>query len=209
VNGPNFRRRQLDLFKPIALIPDINEVFKKDDNPALNWVSNSQNDPKALGDQEIKRILDLFDKKKNIVIPKSENIEKKDNQSGQNGEGKFTINENYKQTKFERPRHYIVHSQKNHLEPKMKDYEANIHDMAFLKFENACTLEELEKIITDLENDINKGEMIPTERIKDIISKYVSSPSNIDKICKVSSRLSPNHFILYQLTIIYFIVLAC
>jgi hypothetical protein len=170
-------------------VTDINEVFKKEDTSALNWVSSSyleeKRDPKALGDAEIKRILDLFDKKKNIVIPKSE--EKKETLPGQNGEGKFSINENYQQTHFEKPKHYIVFSQKNQLEPKTKDYEATIHDMNFLKYENFITLEELEKIISDLENDINKGEMIPTERIREIITRTIpDNKSQVDKICKVS-----------------------
>jgi hypothetical protein len=189
ISRPNFRPRTLDYSKPISLISDINEVFKKEDNSALNWVGVSQQgsglDSKALGEQEIKRILDLFDKKKNIVIPKSETLEKKD-QAVPSGEGKFSINENYKQTQFERPKHYIVYSHRSHLDPKTKDYEATTHDINFLKYENITSIDVLEKIISELENDINKGEMIPTERIKEIISRTIHTKSHVDKICQVS-----------------------
>jgi tRNA/tmRNA/rRNA uracil-C5-methylase (TrmA/RlmC/RlmD family) len=172
------------------LIDDIYENFKKEDNTSLTSITISyhdeKKDQKTISDQEIKRIIELFDKKKTIVIPKVEKIDKKENSSIPNGEGKFSIIQNYSQIKFERPKHYIVHSQKNILEPNQKDYEATIHDMNFLKYENSITLDELEKIITELENDINKGEMIPQDRIKEIIIRIIPEKKNhIDKIIKV------------------------
>jgi hypothetical protein len=127
---------------------------------------------------EIKRIIDLFEKKKTIIIPKTENI---------TGEGNFTVNLNYQQKLFDRPKHLIVYSQKCNLEPTTKDYEATIHDMNFLKYEKNISLDDIERVITDLENDVNKGEMIPYDRIKEIIIRVLpDKKSQADRIAKVS-----------------------
>ncbi len=58
--------------------------------------------------------------------------------------------------------------------------------MKFIKYENNITIEELEKVITELENDINKGQMIPMDRIKDVILRVLPDKRNqADKIAKV------------------------
>jgi hypothetical protein len=188
MNRTNFRPRQLDYSKPIQLISDINEVFKKEDFLSSSWsMGNSFEEKRTPSEIEIKRVIDLFDKKKTIVIPKVEKLNEGGNSVSATGEGNFSIDLNYKQRLYERPKHYIVHSQKNVLEPQAKDYEASIHDMNFLKYENTITLEELEKIISELENDINKGEMIPQERIREIILRIIPDRKGfVDKISKVS-----------------------
>jgi hypothetical protein len=188
MNRTNFRPRQLDYSKPIQLISDINEVFKKEDLISSSWsMGNSFEEKRTPSEIEIKRVMDLFDKKKTIVIPKVEKLNEGGNAASATGEGNFSIDLNYKQRLYERPKHYIVYSQKNVLEPQGKDYEASIHDMNFLKYENTITLDELEKIISELENDINKGEMIPQERIREIILRTIPDRKVfVDKISKVS-----------------------
>ena len=188
MNRTNFRPRQLDYSKPIQLVSDINEVFKKEDLISSTFsLGVSFDDKKTASEIEIKRIMDLFDKKKTIVIPKVEKLDKNPNAAPTTGEGNFSIDLNYKQKLYERPKHYIIYSQKNILEPQGKDYEATIHDMNFLKYENMITLEELEKIISELENDINKGEMIPQDRIREIILRLIPDKKGfVDKIAKVS-----------------------
>jgi hypothetical protein len=188
MNRTNFRPRQLDYSKPIQIFSDINEVFKKEDLISSTFsLGVCFDDKKTASEIEIKRIMDLFDKKKTIVIPKVEKLDKNPNAAPTTGEGNFSIDLNYKQKLYDRPKHYIIHSQKNILEPQGKDYEATIHDMNFLKYENMITLEELEKIISELENDINKGEMIPQERIREIILRLIPEKKGfVDKIAKVS-----------------------
>jgi len=188
MNRTNFRRRDIDLSKQIPIIKDINEVYKKEDNSALNWVGNSylegKSDPKAILEAEVKRIMELFDKKKSIIIPGSEKFDK--SSQSNTGEGKFTTVAAYKQTEFIRPKNYILYSEKNRIDPKVKDYEATVSDMTFLKFENnPITVDELEKIISALENDINKGEMIPPERVKEIIISIIPDKKHsVEKIYK-------------------------
>jgi tRNA/tmRNA/rRNA uracil-C5-methylase (TrmA/RlmC/RlmD family) len=198
MNRTNFRPRQLDYSKPIQLVSDINEVFKKDDLILSTFgMGNSYEDKRSVTEIEIKRVMDLFDKKKTIVIPKVEKLDKNPNAAAPTGEGNFSIDLNYKQKLYERPKHCIVYSQKNVLEPQGKDYEATIHDMNFLKYENTITLEELEKIVSELENDINKGEMIPQDRIREIILRIIPDKKGfVDKIAKVSLLTTSNYIII-------------
>jgi hypothetical protein len=188
----NFRPRTIDTAKPLPFIRDINDLYKKEDNSALNWVKETAQDgkpdSKSIIESEIKRIFELFDKKKTIIIPKAEKFEKA-TQPSSTGEGKFTTHTiTYKQTEFIRPKHYIVYSEKNRLEPKGKDYEATVVDLNFLSSEKFfISTEELEKIISALENDVNKGETIPLERAKEIVVNLIpDKKQHVDKICKVS-----------------------
>jgi hypothetical protein len=189
-NRSNFRPRQLDLSKPIQLIHDLSEICKKSDYTANNWITNDSNyQSKYFKEQyelEINRIVDLFDKKKTIVIPKSENVQAVHNHIIKNN---YTIETSYKQSEYVRPKHLIVYSCKNSLETKRDEYEATTHDRNFLKYEKNLTLEEIEKVISELENDVNKGEMIPYERIKEIIFKILpDKKSQGDKIAKVNIK---------------------
>jgi hypothetical protein len=189
MNQRGFRKRDLDLSKPLQIIRDVSELYKKEDPLALNWVrdsySDGQNEPKSIREAEIKKIIELFDKKKTIIIPKIEETPV----LCSTGEGKFsTLTVSYKQTEYIRPKHYLVYSEKNRLEPKVKDYEASQVDLNFLKFENFfISCDELEKIISALENDINKGEMIPSERVKEIVIGIIPEKKQfVDKVIRVS-----------------------
>lgn len=93
----------------------------------------------------------------------------------------------YKQTEFNRPKHLIVYSEKNRLEPKDKDFEASVSELSFLNFEKHFISKEMfEKIISALENDVNKGEMIPAEHAKEIIGNLIPDKKEyVDKIYKV------------------------
>lgn len=192
----NFRPRTIDTAKPLPIIRDINDLYKKEDNTALNWIKESGQDGKPEGkivlESEIKRIFELFDKKRTIIIPKAEKFEKNSQQSS-TAEGKFTTHTiAYKQSEFIRPKHYIVYSEKNRLEPKGKDYEASVVDLNFLTSEKFfISTDELEKIISALENDVNKGETIPLERAKEIVVNIIpEKKQHVDKICKVSLSFS-------------------
>lgn len=112
----------------------------------------------------------MFDKKKVIVIPKTEVIEKPKANTDTNG---YSLIE-YQQTIFQRPRHYIVYSDKERTNTNPdKEYEANINDFNFLKRHEEFNLkiEDLEKIITLLEYDVS-GEMIPQERAEFLLCEH-------------------------------------
>jgi hypothetical protein len=181
----------------MQIIRDLGEFYRKEDSSALNWVKDLSGDAnfesKSIIEGEIKKIFELFDKKKTIVIPKVEESEKLA-AAQSTSEGKFTTHSvSYKQSEFKRPNNYIVYSEKNRLEPKGKDYEASVIDLNFLKFENNfISSEELEKIISALENDINKGEMIPNERVKEIILSIIppDKKQHVDKIIRVSKLIN-------------------
>jgi hypothetical protein len=147
---------------------------------------------------EIKRIVELFDGKNTIIIPKTII-------SNSPIETNFTVDDNYKQRLYERPKHYIIHSHKNSQDLRKINYEATIHDRIFLKYENNLTLEEVEKVISDLENDVNKGEMIPYDRIKDIIIRSLpDKKSQADKLAKVSLIL----FLINMLLVIEYLYIV-
>ena len=207
----------------MQIIRDLGEFYKKEDASALSWVKDSlgevKYEPKAILEAEVKKIIELFDKKKTIVIPKVEmqnSLVAEKPAAQPSGEGKFSTHQvAYKQSEFVRPKHYLVYSEKNRLEPKGKDYEASVIDLNFLKFEkDFISSEELEKIISALENDINKGEMIPNERVKEIILNIIpEKKQHVDKIIKVC--LFPNpfsfHLICYLFLIfpLAFLILHC
>jgi hypothetical protein len=182
------------------IIRDLAEFMKKEDSSSLifgNQVSTELKlDTKAVIESEVKKICELFDKKKTIVIPKVES-----SANASTGEGKFTtLSLAYKQSEYQRPRHYIVYSEKNRLESQVKDYEATSIDLNFLKYENNfISVEKFEEIISALENDINKGEMIPNERVRDIILGLIpDKKQHVDKLTKVSI-----YYIIIKLTIVF------
>ena len=73
---------------------------------------------------------------------------------------------------YKRPDNYIIYSSKERDHPKAKDYEAKYPDKVFLKFHNDfMKIDDLESIISTLENNIGKGEKIPDEMAKEIIEK--------------------------------------
>ena len=179
----------------MTIINDINEVSKKEDICLLsnnqNYYSEKDKDPsKTVVDYEIKKVIELFDKKKSIVIPKAEDFSKKNGNEKSNGkkENFSTLELEYKQTEFIMPKHFIVYSEKNRLEPKEIDFEASAPEISFLNFESHfISKEKFEKIISALENDVNKGEMIPAEHAKEIIISLIPDKKEyVDKIYKVN-----------------------
>lgn len=168
---------------------DIREIFKKEDTAGSTWSQTSAHEAKdeykSVVEQETKRIIGLLDKKKTIIIPGTEKFQKT---SAPKSNGFSTNAVTHVQRKFQRSNHYIVYSEKNRLRPRERGYEATMHDLNFLKFEKFfISIEELEKIITELENDVNQGEMIPAERAKNIIKSIVPDrKDHVDKIYKVS-----------------------
>ena len=91
----------------------------------------------------------------------------------------------YNRKEFKRPNHYIIYSEKNRLENSKRDYEGTNIDMNFIVNLVDCSIkfEDLEKIISLLENDIGTGEQIPPERVKELIREnYPQYENYIDKI---------------------------
>ena len=145
---------------------------------AKKELSNIEND--------LNKNLELYNKKKIIIIPNAEKIDNynNNNENKENKEkNKKTQNKNlpdkkdlnfkndieYNRKEFKRPNHYIIYSERERQENLKRDYEATINDVNFINFEKGfMKLEELEKVISTLENDIGNGEQIPIERVKNL-----------------------------------------
>ena len=161
---------------------------------AKKELSNIEND--------LNKNLELYNKKKIIIIPNAEKIDNynNNNENKENKEkNKKTQNKNlpdkkdlnfkndieYNRKEFKRPDHYIIYSEKNRLENSKRDYEGTNIDMNFIVNLVDCSIkfEDLEKIISLLENDIGTGEQIPPERVKELIREnYPQYENYIDKI---------------------------
>ena len=153
-------------------------------------------------ENELNKILELYDKKKIIIIPNTEKIdnnindsnkEKKNKLQNKNtsdkkeANSKFNYNIEYSRKEFKRPDHYIIYSEKNRLENSKREYEATDTDINFIPqfVENSIKVEDLEKIICLLENDIGTGEQIPPERVKELIKE--NFPKYEEYIEKISN----------------------
>ena len=153
-------------------------------------------------ENELNKILELYDKKKIIIIPNTEKIdnnindsnkEKKNKLQNKNtsdkkeADSKFKYNIEYSRKEFKRPDHYIIYSEKNRLENSKREYEATDTDINFIPqfVENSIKVEDLEKIICLLENDIGTGEQIPPERVKELIKE--NFPKYEEYIEKISN----------------------
>ena len=146
-------------------------------------------------ENDIKKVLNAFDTKKKIQIPKSlNNISINNNNSKNNNLDKNERKKNNQQStyinfelsEFKRPDSYIIYSSKEREQLNIKDYEAKSADFLFLEYHgDFMKIEELEKIISVLENNIGKSEKIPDEMAKKIIeenfSKYKSKSDLIIK----------------------------
>ena len=188
------RQRQIDDNKPYHVIRDI-ETTKKNLAPEdLKELEKIEND--------LYKAIKHFDNKKKIQIPKSiliENNKLNNNEKNNKNEineksDKKKINNNiiqndiptYELQEYKRPNNYIIYSSKERDQTKVKDYEAKYPDQVFLNFHgDFMKLEDLEKIISVLENNIGKGEKIPDEMAKKLIeenfSKYKSKSDLIIK----------------------------
>ena len=119
---------------------------------------------------------------------------------------KFDVPINYHQREFVRPEHYIIYSEKNRKENHKRDYEATKHDVNFLNFErNFMSLEQLEILISALENDIGSGDQIPEERVKEIIKNLYSDldTQHVNKLTKVYYHFKLYLLIIYMYVYIY------
>ena len=184
-----FRQRPIDSTKQIQIVNNLKKVMETTDEETKKELNNIEN--------ELNKILELYDKKKIIIIPNVEKIDIKRNNNdsklkkpnSKNSEKKELNNKNnieYTQKEYKRPNHYIIYSERERQENLKRDYEATINDVNFINFEKGfMKLEELEKVISTLENDIGNGEQIPIERVKNlIINLYPKYENHVEKICK-------------------------
>ena len=162
------RPRQIDDNKQNMIIKDLAEAKKKAiDNEQLNKINDIEKD--------LHKILDYFDKKKKNQIPKAKIINEKNDKNDNNVNYSvnnniiYTIGKNedqnqnnsqyilnYKMTEFKRPDSYIIYSSslQDKINKEKKVYEATEADKYFLNIrQNFMSLDELENIITELENN--------------------------------------------------------
>ena len=189
-----FRQRPIDATKQIQIVKNLKKVMESTDLESKKELNSIET--------ELNKILELYDKKKIIIIPNVEKIDNRNNESNKEKlkksnsknsslEKKELLMKNksdieYIQKEFKRPNHYIIYSEKQRQENLKRDYEATINDINFINFEKGfMKLEELEKVISTLENDIGDGEQIPSERVKNIIiDLYPKYENYVEKITK-------------------------
>ena len=182
------RPRQIDDNKQNMIIKDLAEAKKKAiDNEQLNKINDIEKD--------LHKILDYFDKKKKNQIPKAKIINEKNDKNDNNVNYSvnnniiYTIGKNedqnqnnsqyilnYKMTEFKRPDSYIIYSSslQDKINKEKKVYEATEADKYFLNIrQNFMSLDELENIITELENNCTneKDDKINEESARNIIEK--------------------------------------
>ncbi len=182
----NFRHRNIDWTRPLAIYRDIILISKKEDyensgKPCQDGFippHDEKGEKKALIEKEVKRAIESYEKKKNIVIPKTEVVDKSKNPEP-NGFSKI----DYVQTIFDRPRSYIVYSdrerQQDHEEEK---YEADISDKNFLERHESMkfSTDDFEEAFTALERDVN-GQIIPEEKAQNVLcEKFGKSETNLE-----------------------------
>ena len=184
----NLKQRFIDDTKPFHVIKDI-ENEKKISSPDNLKVLNKI-------ESDLKKVLHALKKKKKIQIPKSlinntsnnnnnlKNINLDKNERKKNNPQ--SPYQNFELSEYKRPDSYIIYSSIEREQTNMKDYEAKSPDYLFLEYNNDfMKIEDLERIISALENGIGKGEKIPDEMAKKIIeekfSKYKSKSDIIIK----------------------------
>lgn len=157
----------------MKLVHRINEISTSTENLSENEIL----------EQEIKSIKELYEKKKSILIPKT---------ACKSSKPGHTINEEYSNTFYERPSRYInygeVKRDENNL--KFKQYEATQKEIEYLnKNDPSITVEQYEQAITALENDVDKGEMIPKERAIEVLMTTLQKrdQDTYEKIYEVST----------------------
>ena len=187
-NKKKIRERPIDNKKPFSVIKDLEKEKSTANNEQLTELNNIEKD--------LHKVLEYYDKIKKRQIPKDKISEK--NEKGNNhyinnniiykNDNTSNLNNdeyklNYKLTEFKRPNNYILYtsSKRNKINSIKKEYEAKEADFIFLNFkENFMTIEELENIIVDLENNVvfNKGEKIDEEKAEQIIETKYSKNKN-------------------------------
>ena len=194
------RPRPIDDSKQNLIIKDLaeakNNATDKDQENKINDI-----------EKDLYKIIEYFDKKKKNQIPKAKIINEKNDKNENNVN--YSVNNNIiytieksndpnqnnsqyilncKLTEFRRPESYIIYSSslQDKLNSQRKIYEATEADKYFLTIrQNFMSLEELENIMTDLENNCTneKDDKINEESARNIIEKKYSKYLNyIDSI---------------------------
>ena len=194
------RPRPIDDSKQNLIIKDLaeakNNATDKDQENKINDI-----------EKDLYKIIGYFDKKKKNQIPKAKIINEKNDKNENNVN--YSVNNNIiytieksndpnqnnsqyilncKLTEFRRPESYIIYSSslQDKLNSQRKIYEATEADKYFLTIrQNFMSLEELENIMTDLENNCTneKDDKINEESARNIIEKKYSKYLNyIDSI---------------------------
>ena len=192
-NKKKFRERKINCDKPFLVIKDLNEEKKRANNEQLTELNNIEKD--------LNKVLEYYDKRKKIQIPKGKISEKNGNNlyinnniiyKNDSNENANSNNDEYKLNytlkEYQRPNNYIIYSslQRNKINATKKEYEAKEADFMFLNIRgNFMKIEDLENIIADLENNVvnNKDDKIDVEKAKQIIeTKYSNYKNYTDKI---------------------------
>ena len=194
------RPRPIDDSKQNLIIKDLaeakNNATDKDQENKINDI-----------EKDLYKIIEYFDKKKKNQIPKAKIINEKNDKNENNVN--YSVNNNIiytieksndpnqnnsqyilncKLTEFRRPESYIIYSSslQDKLNSQRKVYEATEADKYFLTIrQNFMSLEELENIMTDLENNCTneKDDKINEDSARNIIEKKYSKYLNyIDSI---------------------------
>ena len=196
------RPRPIDDHKPYFVIKDLDKAKSNSNKEGQTELSNIE--------KELYKVLDYYDKRKKIEIPKTKIINEKNDKNEKNeNKNNYNINNNiiyinenndntnqnnspyvlnYKLSEYKRPDNYIIYSSsnKNKIESTKKIYEAKEADKIFLNIhQNFTKIDELENIIIDLENKCTneKDDKINEENAKKILeTKYTNYKSYIDSI---------------------------
>ena len=186
------RPRPIDDHKPYFVIKDLTQA---------KLTSNKEGKIELFNiEKKLYKVLEYYDKRKKIEIPKSKIINEKNDKNENNNNinnNIIYINENndnkdqnnnayilnYKLSEYKRPDHYIIYSskKKNEIDSTKKIYEANEEDKIFLDVrENFTKIEELENIMVDLENNATneKDDKINEENAKKILEKKYGNYKN-------------------------------
>ena len=196
------RPRPIDDHKPYMIIKDLAEAKKGGDKERIDKITDIE--------KELYNIIEYYDKIKKNQIPKAKIINEKNDKNEVNVNYNinnniiYTIGKNEEQnqnnsqyvlnlklSEYKRSDSYIIYSSKkqDELNTKRKAYEATEADKIYLSIrqnmQNVMSLEELENIIIDLENNCTneKDDKINEESAKKIIetkySKYISLSDSI------------------------------
>ena len=196
------RSRPIDDKKQLKVIKDLAKAKLNADNESLAEYNNIE--------KELYKVLEYYEKRKKIEIPKGKIINEKNdkneslntycinnniiynNEISSNSQNLKHLNNtytlNYKLNEYKRPNNYIIYSssQRNKNEINIKEYEAKEDDFLFLKIrDNFMSISELEDIIIDLENNVTnpKDEKIDEDKAKNIIeTKYSKYKNYAEKI---------------------------
>ena len=191
------RSRPIDDKKQLKVIKDLAKAKLDADNESLAEYNNIE--------KELYKVLEYYEKRKKIEIPKGKIINEKNdknenlntycinnniiysNEIPSNSQNLKHLNNtyilNYKLNEYKRPNNYIIYSssQRNKNEKNVKEYEAKEADFIFLNFrDNFMNISELEDIMMDLENNATnpKDEKIDEEKAKNIMETKYSKYKN-------------------------------